>query len=345
MSVTFNNNTIAVLENGRLTICIEKFFTTDKVIFIDDNVTAMSLSNFHISYIKGPTNTLYNYIFSKNEYVNIADNVSAFDCSIHYTSFITSNTLYLYHCRSTNKFIIKIADNVIHVKYMFQDIILYTIKSIYQTDSKETYDLYMSENGTIEKIVSDIVAFDCGQTHAVYITSNNELYTYGANGVGQRGCVKSEYAVPKKIFDNVSAVSCGENHTAFIADNNLYVFGSNCLKQLGVNHKRKIIGVLKVEEKVSVVHCIYNITIYQTKRQQYVFGHDAHKYFNKKVYIIDPIEYNKNILIKEWSPNCHYLVLADEHKLFMTIIMILRRYRRYLPKLLMIQILGIIKII
>ena len=87
----------------------------------------------------------------------------------------------------------------------------------------------------------DIIGISAGAFHSVAVTSDGELYAWGANDIGQLGIrnCSAQVDVPTRVeaLDNVSvgASSCGFEHTIAIAeDGSAYAWGRADAGQLGI---------------------------------------------------------------------------------------------------------------
>ena len=87
---------------------------------------------------------------------------------------------------------------------------------------------------------------DCGETHTVLISLNNDVLSFGRNENGQLGLGDNDIRYTPTILPNIKAkaVSCGDYHTALIdLDNNILVFGNNEWGHLGFNEDIEYIHI------------------------------------------------------------------------------------------------------
>ena len=84
----------------------------------------------------------------------------------------------------------------------------------------------------------------CGSNHTCFLTYKHEVYSCGANYVGQLGVgfISDKEFRPivvrlRKNVDMMRQVSCGNNHTLFLTGNSdIYSAGLNDEGQLGLGH-------------------------------------------------------------------------------------------------------------
>lgn len=88
---------------------------------------------------------------------------------------------------------------------------------------------------TVFKVMDNVVAVACGDSHTAAIKSDGTLWVWGYNGRGTVGDGTTDTrSSPVKVLDSVVAVACGDNHTAAIRkDGTLWMWGSNWSGQLG----------------------------------------------------------------------------------------------------------------
>lgn len=118
-----------------------------------------------------------------------------------------------------------------------------------------------------------------GLSHTGAVDQNGTLWMWGDNAKGQLGTklqsnsyqdasgwAASFQTVPVSVLDNVVSVSCGKEHTAAVkSDGSLWVWGNDCLGQIGVdgnvNYKNDVFGMsyqtvpVKVMDGVTAVSC------------------------------------------------------------------------------------------
>ena len=84
-----------------------------------------------------------------------------------------------------------------------------------------------------------IVSVSCGDKHTVCVTSDGEVYSWGAGRMGALGHGNTESVdLPKRIegLQGIVKVVCGANHTLVLDTNGkLHAFGENTYGQLGLN--------------------------------------------------------------------------------------------------------------
>ena len=84
----------------------------------------------------------------------------------------------------------------------------------------------------------NVVDIKCGPCHALILTNEGMVYSYGLNYYGQLGQPQvQELRNPKKIdkLSRIIRIECGHKHSVCIDnENNIYFFGSNSSGQLGL---------------------------------------------------------------------------------------------------------------
>jgi alpha-tubulin suppressor-like RCC1 family protein len=92
---------------------------------------------------------------------------------------------------------------------------------------------------TIKNFTQIVTHVSCGENHTAVVTTNNDLFTFGANGYGQLGLgAVGDQNTPQRVTffnSNVASVSCGDYHTAVVTTtNDLFTFGYNGDGELGL---------------------------------------------------------------------------------------------------------------
>ena len=85
----------------------------------------------------------------------------------------------------------------------------------------------------------NVIAIHAGEYHSIALTSDGDVYTWGANEHGQLGLNDASVFVAKPTKVNnlpeVVSISAGKEHTMLLdADGYVYSFGNNAVGQLGV---------------------------------------------------------------------------------------------------------------
>ncbi|KAM3135181.1 hypothetical protein pb186bvf_012646 [Paramecium bursaria] len=77
------------------------------------------------------------------------------------------------------------------------------------------------------KIIASLIKYvSCGARHSMIINTQNQLFSFGANDVGQCGIAHiKRITEPLHIMDNVSQVACGVTHKLILTNDQLLVVG------------------------------------------------------------------------------------------------------------------------
>jgi len=163
----------------------------------------------------------------------------------------------------------------------------------------------------------------CGNNHTLALTSDFEVYSFGANDFGQLGVgPRANVGLNKVSFpEGISSISCGNDHSVAIgASGKLYVWGSNSSGQLGLSHNDNVnrpeefTGIL--DKIVKVAAGYMHTAVLTEKGELFVFGflHNDLKfgYYGKLVKSFPPHER----IIALASGSTHILALADNGFVF-----------------------------
>ncbi|MDR1295259.1 MAG: hypothetical protein LBK59_09975, partial [Bifidobacteriaceae bacterium] len=97
---------------------------------------------------------------------------------------------------------------------------------------------------------ANVKAVAAGATHALAITTENELYAWGANANGQLGDgTTDQTSTPTKVAglgNNVSAIAAGNGFSAALAGGALYTWGANYSGQLGTGTLQEQSGPTRI---------------------------------------------------------------------------------------------------
>jgi len=94
---------------------------------------------------------------------------------------------------------------------------------------------YTSTPATRVEGLTDVVAVEVGDHHALALKKDGTLWAWGGNSQGQLGDgTKTDSPTPKQIMTDVVSVSAGESHTlAAKSDGTVWSWGKNFYRQLG----------------------------------------------------------------------------------------------------------------
>lgn len=107
-------------------------------------------------------------------------------------------------------------------------------------------------------LLVNIMTIDCGSHHAIFLSSNNEIYVCGQNINGQLGLGdKIDKDLPQKLDMakyvpnysdlNVLSVRCGGYHTMILLSQDIiYIWGSNFHGELGLGHYDSVLSPQKL---------------------------------------------------------------------------------------------------
>eukprot|EP01080_Neovahlkampfia_damariscottae_P012452 gene12452-6203_t len=135
--------------------------------------------------------------------------------------------------------------------------------------------------------ISNIWKIDAGKTHAILLTKNGKVYTFGSNNFGQlgNGSLLEEHRSPVSIasLSNISDISAGsETSHAMNSVGSIFSFGRNELGQLGIgtfNYSRipvKVDGFTNVSSIHTNMYSfiIRNDTGFSSGMTDYMFAYD-----------------------------------------------------------------------
>lgn len=108
--------------------------------------------------------------------------------------------------------------------------------SLYIVKKDGSAYVYGLDSDTIRKIEIDhkVKKIAVGTEHVVLLTDDG-VYAWGTNFVGQLGCDKYVYYDPVRVpIDDVTDIACGRYFTLFVKNGKLYGCGDSSNKQLGI---------------------------------------------------------------------------------------------------------------
>ena len=150
---------------------------------------------------------------------------------------------------------------------------------------RNTYgQLGLGENNMIrsspqEINLTSVIEISCGDDHVIALTKFHKCYTWGKNTKGQLGlghniCDHNYFPQELELSDIIS-ISCGRNYTiALTLYRYIYIWGSNCLGQLGLgdNRNRNFPKKLGLTDIVSVNCGNYHTICLEKSGHLYVWG-------------------------------------------------------------------------
>ena len=131
---------------------------------------------------------------------------------------------------------------------------------------------------TIEKIQIDhkVKKIAVGDKHVMFLTDDG-VYAYGENFLGQLGCTEYVYYKPVKVpIDDVTDIACGKYFTLFVKNGKLYGCGDNSKGQLGVNTLIVPIITELPFYNVEQIACGHDHSIIVTSNGVYGLGTNEH---------------------------------------------------------------------
>lgn len=104
-------------------------------------------------------------------------------------------------------------------------------------DSKKFHFILLPTKFT--KWPNNIVDIKCGTFHTLVLTSDQKVYSCGANNDGQIGRSRKQHSIKKiSSLSKISRIECGDDFSMCLdIDGNLFVFGGNICGQLGLGDK------------------------------------------------------------------------------------------------------------
>ena len=109
------------------------------------------------------------------------------------------------------------------------------------------------------KSISNCINVSCGFSHTIALTSDNNLYVWGANKHGQLGLGdREDRHLPQKLVvegisnSNIMSVRCGMDQTFILLDDRVYVCGYNVKGSLGREPYRPILTPLRLDFNIRI---------------------------------------------------------------------------------------------
>lgn len=152
------------------------------------------------------------------------------------------------------------------------NISLYQLKELYLAISRSgSLHLYTKPGWSLVE-EKGIVQIACGEDHIIYLNNQGEVYSWGANSLGQLGLGDYVYRQqPEKITGlsgtKIKQIACGSNHTALLTDRGeVYMCGYDSQGELGLGKSGPVTIPLMISNfnGIKQVGCGYRHTVFLT---------------------------------------------------------------------------------
>ena len=118
-------------------------------------------------------------------------------------------------------------------------------------------------------VASGVKAVSGGNSHSLYLTTTDDLYSMGSNSCGQLGYGTHDYNThyaPQKVCSGVASIAAGSMHSLYVTTSgDLYAMGSNTYGQLGDGTTDDRATPVKIASDVVVVAAGYNHSLFIKK--------------------------------------------------------------------------------
>lgn len=274
-------------------------------------ITFITANN--VLYVYDPNNTTYSVDFTK-----IANNVTTVSCGYEHIAYVSNGELYVF---GKNLIHMKISDNVTDVSSGKNHVAYISNGTLYSFNKISRVAYNVASTNSIDKISDNVTTVKCNESLIVY-TAAGELYIFNKTHSSEE---------KTKIANNVIMFDCTKKNIYFVkSDNELYHFTYKF--PLGENN------INKLDENVAIIGCRDYHLHYIKNRQQYNYGETV----LGELYKIHTTSFDRYLLIKQWSPNKHYLMPDDDHDCIKAILLSLRLFRTNIARFLVIKIIAIV---